>query len=306
MYGSRPASLPTPWKYSVRVRLVDAQQLRDVAFALGDLALHLASSADRADRAAPSCPLREPDRFVRAGQVLPVDTAVAGFEERLAFLFEDVTDRPGARVSDAQVRLLVIARRRDERDLVAVRAPLHVDPVAAALDVVAQRRAMLVLIHLEANHFRAVDVDDDALDHRDELVARKRILPCAQRRMPRGRVHEIHLTGLALILLEGRDLLRVRRPLEHRAIAADSSRRCRCVPVIFHAVGRELLVRSRGQVPDPQVPVLDVRAYLPSGDRSLFGTGAGRSADVHCLPWTSQAQRLQALSTRTTGCRQRK
>ncbi len=37
-------------------------------------------------------------------------------------------------------------------------------------------------------------------------------------------------------------------------------------------------------------------ASLPSGDSSLFGTAAGRSVDVHCVPCTSQVQCFRSLS----------
>ena len=94
------------------------------------------------------------------GKYLPVDASVARLEEGLALFLEHVADRAGRRVGDAQVRLLMVARRRDERDLAAVRAPLHVDPLAAALDVVAQCRAVLILAHLQADDLRAVDLDD--------------------------------------------------------------------------------------------------------------------------------------------------
>ncbi len=118
---------------------IDAHQLRDVAFAAGQLALLLAGLEIVQIQLAPVVALRKPDRFVRTGERLPVDPSVAGFEERLTFLLEHFADGAGSGVGHAQVGLLMVARRRDERHLAAVGAPLHVDPLTAALHVVAER-----------------------------------------------------------------------------------------------------------------------------------------------------------------------
>ena len=133
---------------------VHARQLRDVAVAARDRVLLLAGLQVVHVEVAPVVALREPDRLVRTGQVLPVHLAVARFEERLALLLEHVANGAGGGVGHAQVGLLVIARGRDERHLAAVRIPLHVHPLAAALDVVAERRAVLVGAHLQADHLR--------------------------------------------------------------------------------------------------------------------------------------------------------
>ena len=256
---------------------------------------------------APVVALREPDRFVRARQVLPVDASVARLEEGLALFLEHVADRAGRGVGDAQVGLLVVARRRDERHLAAVGTPLHVDPLAAALHVVAERRAVLILVHLEADDLRAVDLDHDALDHRDVLVAGQRILPGPQRRMPGGGVDEIHVAGLALILLEGGDLLRIGRPLEHRPIAADPAGVVGGVAVVLDAVGRELLVRAGRHVANPEVVVADEgRVACRQATSRCSEPVAGRSADVHCCALHVAGPALVSrCRTRTTCCRRR-
>ena len=77
---------------------------------------------------APVVALGKPDDLVGRRQVAPVDAAVARFEERRDLLLEHVADRAGGGVGDAQLLVLVIARRRHERDVRAVGAPLHVAP----------------------------------------------------------------------------------------------------------------------------------------------------------------------------------
>jgi hypothetical protein len=78
--------------------------------------------------------------------------------------------------------------------------------------VVAERRAVLIRTFLQPCDFAGVRVDDDAMDHRHVFVARERILPRLEPRMADLGADEVHLADLALVLLEGRDLLRVGRP----------------------------------------------------------------------------------------------
>ncbi len=268
-------------------RFVDAQQLRDVAFAACQLALLLSGLQVVQVQLAPVVLLRKPDRFIRPWQDAPVDATVAGFEERLGLFLEHLADLAGGGIRHAKVFLLVIARGRDEPHLRAVGCPLHVRPIDAALHVVTERGAMLVLAHLEARDFGTDDVDDHALDHRDVLIPGQRVLPRAQRRVPRNRVDEIHFAGLALILLEGSDLLRVRRPLHDRAIAAGPAGIVGGIAIVLDAVGRELTVLAGRHVAHPQVPVLDVdgvlavRRDVAVGDaRGTIAAGALLAVDV--------------------------
>ena len=206
------------------------------------------------------------------GQVAPVDVTVAGLEEGLALFFEDLPNDARRGIRNAQVGLLVVARRRDERHAAAVRVPLHVDPFAVAQHVVADRRAVLIRTHLQAHGRRRVDIDDHALDHRDVGITGQRVLPGQQRRMADGGVDEIHLAGLALILLEGGDLLRVGRPRQHRPIAEAPAGVVGGVAVVLHAVGGQLFFGSGGQLADPEVPVTDECGELAIGrDHRLAG-----------------------------------
>src|SRR5688500_20340552 len=84
-------------------------------------------------------------------------------------------------------------------------------------------------------------------------------------------VDEIHLAGLALILFEGGDLLRVGRPGQYRPIAEPPAGVVGGVAVVLHAVGGQLFFGSGGQFADPEVPVTD-----ECGERSeerRVGTG---------------------------------
>ena len=211
----------------------------------------------------PVVALGEPDHFVRGRQVSPVDRIVARFEERLGFFLEDLPDRAGRRVGDAQLLPPVIAGRGDERHGRAVQAPLDVAPVAAARHVVAKRGPMLVGRHPQPDDLPAVDVDDKAVNHRDRLVAGQRILPGLQRRMADLRVDEIHLTDIPLILLERRDLLRVGRPFDDRPIASHPAGVVRGVSEVLDAVFRERSLPAALDVADPEVPVADERPPPP-------------------------------------------
>ncbi len=124
---------------------------------------------------------------------------------------------------------------------------------------------MLVLAHLEARHLDRIDVDDHSFDHRDLLITGQRVLPGFQRRMPGNGVDQVHLAGLALILLEGGDPLRIGRPLEHGAIAHRPAGVIGGVAVILDAVGRQLLVLAGRSIADPQVVIADKRGQLAIG-----------------------------------------
>ena len=65
----------------------------------------------------------------------------------------------------------------------------------------------------------------------------------------------VHLSGLALILLKGRDHLRVRRPHHDRVIAVGPTRIVRRVSVILHAIRGELLFSPGRDVAHPKVPI---------------------------------------------------
>src|SRR2546422_4811943 len=154
---------------------------------------------------------------------------------------------------------------------------------------------MLVGLHLQARDAAAVHVDDDALDHRDDLVAGQRILPRLQRRMADLRVDEVHLADVALVLLEGRDLFRVRRPDENRAIAFRPAGVVGGVAEVLHAVGRERGFLAAGDVADPQIPVANERGALAVRRRHV---AALRSAASTVLAFAVLARRQRALAAR--------
>ena len=259
--------------------LVDAQQLRDVAFAAGDLALQLAGLQVVEIELAPVVALGEPDDFVRCGQVAPVDAPVARLEEGRDGFLEHVADAAGRRIRHAQRRLLVVSRRRDERDALRVGRPLHVGPVAAAArEVVAQRRAMLVGIHLESDHLRGIHVDDDPLDHRHHVVTREWILPGLQLWMARLGADEIHFADLALVLLERRDLLRVGRPHHDWPVAAGPPGVVGRVSEILHAVRRQRGFLAGGGVADPEVPIADEDGAFAVRRRHIISDRASSAA----------------------------
>ncbi len=133
---------------------------------------------------------------------------------------------------------------------------------------------MLVRPHLEAHRALAVHVDDHALDHGDDAIARQRILPGLQLRVPDAGVHQVHLADAALVLLEGGDLARVGRPLHHRAIAEAPAGVVGGVAVVLDAVGGERRFLVGGDVAHPQVPVADEHRPLAVG-RQHVGPRSG-------------------------------
>ena len=84
------------------------------------------------------------------------------------------------------------------------------------------------------------------------------------------RVDEIHLADVALILLERRDLLRVGRPDENRAIAVRPAGVVRGVAEVLHAIAGELRLAARCDVAHPQIPIADERAALAVGRQRLW------------------------------------
>src|SRR5688500_8338437 len=111
---------------------------------------------------------------------------------------------------------------------------------------------MILGRELEPRDAPGIDVDDDAMQHRDDAVAGKRILPRTKRRVTDRRLDEIHLADEPLILLLGRDLPRVGRPEKDGPIAAHPTRVVGRVAEILDAVGRELLLLPARDIADPE------------------------------------------------------
>src|SRR5437868_15209777 len=97
---------------------------------------------------------------------------------------------------------------------------------------------MLVRRHLESNHARLIsaNVDDHALNRWNDAVARKRIFPGTQLGMADARIDQVHLTDVALILLERGDLFRVGRPYENGTVAGRPARVVGRVAEVLDAV----------------------------------------------------------------------
>ena len=100
-------------------------------------------------------------------------------------------------------------------------------------------------------------MDHDPVNSEDDAVLRKGILPGLQPRMPDIGGHEIHLPHPTLIVLEGRNFLRIRRPKENRTVAFCPPRVVGGVAEILHPVGGELGFLPGCQVTHPQVVVAD-------------------------------------------------
>ena len=120
---------------------------------------------------------------------------------------------------------------------------------------------MRIRRHVEPHDVRPTvrhQVDDHPADAKDHAVARERILPRVELRTTRVRRDEVHLANAAPVVLERRDLLRVRRPREDRPVAVRPPGVVRCVTEVLDAVGRQLDVLARRELTRPQVVVLDV------------------------------------------------
>src|ERR1019366_10618086 len=137
---------------------------------------------------------------------------------------------------------------------------------------------MLNRRHRGAHHLPGFDVDRHPLDHRDNTVAWKRILPCLQDRVAgdtiteragalaaRRRGDQVHLPIVALILLLRRDHPAVSRPEGDGAITVDPPGVVRGVAEILDPVRGKLPLLAAGHILDPEIPVVDEHAALPVG-----------------------------------------
>src|SRR5256885_15991191 len=266
------------------ILLVDASHLRDVPFPAGDLRLQLSCRQIIQVELAPVITFGKPDHLIRRRQHVPVDQSVARLELRCDIFPKNVAYSSGAGVGDPKHFVLVVARSGDERHLRAVRIPLDIDPWpgSSANDVIAERRAMCVRRHLEANHARGVDVYYDAMNHRDRAVPRKGILPRLQRLVADSCVDQVHLTERPIILLERRNLAGIRRPDDDWPIASHPARVVSRVTKVFRAVGRQLRLPARCNVAHPQVVV--------ANEGCLGAVGRDR---FRAATWTTLRRSLQ-------------
>ena len=212
-YGSRPFSRPDALEKDGPRFFVDADHLGHVAFSAGDAGFQFPRGCIVEIEMPPVVALGEPDHFVRCGEILPVHPAVAGFEEGLDVLLEHFADLAGKGVGEAHLLLAMSTRGGYESEVFGIVGPLNVGPFAAAAgDVVAEGGAVLIRRHLDAHDLRAVDINNDALNHGHVRVAGEGIFPGFEFRMPDLGVDQIHFADLALVLLKGRDLFGIGRP----------------------------------------------------------------------------------------------
>ena len=207
---------------------------------------------------APVVALGEPDDFVVPGRYAPVDAAVAGLEERR---------RPSPRARRARRRsphrrraaapACDRARWRQRRPSMAVRIPLHVGPLAAAArDVVAQRGAVLVGRHLEADRPSPASTSMTTRWIIATMsVARQRILP----RLQLGMADVVSTRYISptlrwscwkvAIFLESGDQTRI------GAVALRPAGVVGGVAEVLDAVGRQLRLLAGRDVAHPEIPV---------------------------------------------------
>ena len=167
-------------------------------------------------------------------------------------------------VGDAHPLLLVVAGGGDEGELFGVGGPLDVVPAAAAFaaDVVAESGAVLVGRHFEADDLDRVEIEDHALDHGDVFVAGQGVLEGGEGGMAGGDVGEVHLAGLALVLLEGGDAFGVGRPDEDGIVGVGPAGVVGGVAEVLDAVPGELGLLAGGEVADPEIPIAEEGGFL--------------------------------------------
>src|SRR3546814_1262766 len=100
--------------------------------------------------------------------------------------------------------------------------------------------------HLQSHHLARRHIDDHALDHGDVLVAHERVLPLLDLRRADIGADQGHGAGPALVLPEGGDLRRIRRPHQDRLVGVLPAGVVGGVTVVLHAVGGELRLLAGG------------------------------------------------------------
>src|SRR5687768_9403635 len=124
------------------------------------------------------------------------------------------------------------------------------------------------------------------MQHRDDPVAGKRAFPRLEHLLTDLRLDEVHVADVSLILLLRRDLPRIGRPEQDRAIAAHPTGVVGGVAEILHAIGGELPLLAGRDVPHPEVPVADERRALAVG-RDHCVSGATAPAATATAPTTT-------------------
>src|SRR6185436_6263365 len=100
--------------------------------------------------------------------------------------------------------------------------------------------------------------------------------------MAGARVDQVHVARSTLVLLEGRNFFRIRRPNEHRPIAVRPAGVVCRVAKGFHAISRKLGVFSGRNVAHPEVVIANESRALLIG-RSDFPWRAATSTEGRTL-----------------------
>ena len=129
-------------------------------------------------------------------------------------------------------------------------------------NIILDRSSMIIRRHLEADHTRSINLDNDPMDHCHHAVARKGILPCLKHGMVHLCFDEIHLADVSLILLLCRDLPGIGRPEKNRPFTFSPSCVIGRVSEILNAIRGKLTFFFCRYVSDPKVPIADERLEL--------------------------------------------
>src|SRR5207302_5861362 len=90
--------------------------------------------------------------------------------------------------------------------------------------------------------------------------------------------YQVHLAHAALVLLEGGDLLRVRRPKQDWTVAVDPAGVVGGVAEIFYAVGSKLGLLGGGNVAHPEIEIANECSELFVGREHLQGAQSALAA----------------------------
>src|SRR5580700_9587489 len=143
---------------------------------------------------------------------------------------------------------------------------------------------------------RIVHVDDHPLDGGDHVIAGKRVLPLPQRRVAYLGIHQEHLADAALVLLEGGDLLRVRRPEDDGPLAPGPAGVVGGVTEVLDTILGELRLFAGGHVAIPQVVFANEdRAFMVGRDRFVAPATAASTPAAPASPAAAARGRRRAV-----------
>ena len=199
----------------------------------------------------PVLSLGKPDDFIRIREIAPVRTIIAAFVIRFGSFLKNIANLARCCIRNSKLRFFVVTGSRDKGELRGVGTPLHIRECAGARYVIAKRRAMRIRRHLQPDDARCIDVDNYSLDPENVHVTRQRIFPCFKIGMSDSRVHEVHFTNVASIMLKRCDLPGIGRPQKNRTIALCPAGVVSGVTKIFDAIFGQLCLLAGGGIAHP-------------------------------------------------------